>query len=244
MLFYREQIILVSIKYEGVELAMEQRFIRNIPTITEAEQCALRTKSAVIVGCGGLGGYIAEFLARAGVGKLTLVDGDSFEESNLNRQLYALPENMGESKARCAAQRLRAIDSAIELRCFEEFFKSENAEAILAEADIVMDALDSIPTRLLLEDECSGRGLCLVHGAVEGWGLQVCVSAPGSNMLHRLYGDISPGGGKSVLSPVVAACAGLQCVEAIKILCGRPPELEGKLLVGDLQSMEFMKVEF
>ncbi len=222
---------------------MEQRFIRNIPTISEGEQLSLRSKRAVIVGCGGLGGYIAEFMARAGVGGLAVVDGDCFEESNLNRQTLALPSNIGESKARAAEARIKAIDPAIDVRCFEEFFTAENADAILDGADIVLDALDNIPARLLLEDKCAEKGLCLVHGAVQGWSAQICLVEPGDNMLHRLYGEVSAAGSKSVLPPVPPFCAALQCAEALKKLCGRATELKGRLLVADVQTMDFVAVE-
>ena len=78
---------------------MEQRFSRNIPTISEAEQSILRQKRVAIIGCGGLGGYLAEFMARVGVGAITVVDGDSFEETNLNRQNLSLPALIGRGKA-------------------------------------------------------------------------------------------------------------------------------------------------
>ena len=221
---------------------MEQRFIRNIPSFSEAEQGLLRTKRAAIIGCGGMGGYIAELLCRSGLGSVTLADGDSFEESNLNRQLYALPSVLGRNKAVCAGERLRSIDPNVETRVFGSFFSEENAEDILEGADIVMDALDSAGARLLLERECARRGLWLIHGAVEGWSLQTAVVAPGSGVLRSLYGEAEGTGGKSVLAPVVAMCASVQCGEALKLLCGRASGDDGLLLVGDLLNMEFHRL--
>ena len=223
---------------------MDKRFIRNIPTLSEGEQLSLGEKRAVIVGCGGLGGHIAELLVRAGVGKFTLADGDCFEESNLNRQLLSLPENLGQSKAETAARRIEAINERADVRWVSEFFSFENADNILAGADIVMDALDNIDARLLLEEKCAEMGLSLVHGAVEGWSMQCCVVEPGSGLLKRLYGGLATGDGrKSVLSPIPAICAGIQCAEAIKLLCGRESTLSGKLLCGDGQSMEFYTLD-
>ncbi len=218
---------------------MERRFIRNIPTITEAQQSLLRTKCAAVIGCGGLGGYAAEMLARAGVGALTVCDGDMFEESNLNRQNLALPGNLGQNKAIAAAERIRAIDETIALRAFPEHFTAENAGEILAGVDIVIDALDSVPSRILLEDECAGRKLPLIHGAVEGRSLQVAVPVPGGGGLKRLYAETAERAVKSVLAPTAAVCAGLQCAEALKILCGEESPLLGRLMLGDLESMEF-----
>lgn len=223
---------------------MEQRFIRNIPSISEAEQRALRTKRAVILGCGGLGGYNAEILARTGLGALTLVDGDCFEESNLNRQLLSLPSLIGSGKARAAGERIRAIDPAIELRCFDEFFTAENADEILADADIVLDSLDNIPSRLLLEDKCAEKGISIVHGAVGGWMAQVCVVRPGDGYLRRIYGSTrGENVNKSLLPAVAPLCASLQCAEAVKLLCGRTSGLEGKLLMADVRNMEFFTLE-
>lgn len=221
---------------------MEQRHIRNVPAISVEEQRLLRRKRVLIVGCGGLGGYLAEFMARAGVGAVTVVDGDRFEESNLNRQLLSLPELLGASKAAVAAGRIKAIDPSIEVRSFEEFFSGDNAEKIMDGADIVLDALDNVPSRLLLEDECAGRGLMLVHGAVQGWMAQVCVVKPGSALLHSYYGSAAVEDSKSVLPHVPALCAALQSAEAIKLLCGRSTELEGRILVADTQGPDFMSM--
>ena len=222
---------------------MEKRFERNIPAISEAEQALLKTRHAAIIGCGGLGGYIIEFLARSGIGALTVVDGDCFDETNLNRQTLSLPSLIGCGKAEAAEKRINAIDSGIKVRRVDEFFTAENAEEILAGVDIVMDALDNIASRLVLEDECAKRGISLVHGAIQGWMAQVCVVRPGSGMLHSYYGNAAGHGSKSVLPHVPPFCAAMQSGEAIKHLCGRATDIEGQLLIADLQAMEFFNIE-
>lgn len=222
---------------------MEQRFIRSIPAISENEQLLLRGKHAAIIGCGGLGGYIAELLARAGLGCITLCDGDHFEESNLNRQCLALPSTLGQNKAAAAAQRIKAIDNSIDIRCFEDNFTADNAREILDGVHIVLDALDNIPARLLLADICAEQGLVLIHGAVSAWVAQVCTVSPGSGVLHRLYGNSQRESDKSVLSHVPAYCAALQCSLALKSLLGRTSDMDGKLLVADTQTMDFVSIE-
>ena len=219
---------------------MEQRFIRNIPAISAQQQTLLRGKRAAIIGCGGLGGYIAEFLARAGLGGITVCDGDSFEQSNLNRQCLALPDTLGMNKARAAAERIKAIDSSIDVRCFEGKLDAGNAENILSNADIVMDGLDSIAARLLLEDSCARLGLVLVHGAVELWSAQVCASLPGSGTLRKLYSDTHREDSKSVLSHVPPLCAAMQCALALKFLLGTASEEDRGLFVLDSLSMDFV----
>ena len=221
---------------------MEQRFLRSVPALSEDEQKLLRCRHAAVIGCGGLGGYIVEILARAGLGTITVADGDSFEESNLNRQCLALPSNLGKGKAAAAAKRIRDIDPDVSLRCFEEPFSAEKASEMLCGADIVMDALDNIPDRLLLEKCCAEAGIPLVHGAVEGWTAQVCLCPPGSGILSRLYTGTSSSAGKSVLSHVPALCASLQCSLAIHALCAREIPRPDALIVLDTESMTFMEL--
>lgn len=90
---------------------MEARYLRNFDALTEEEFRALRAGRVLVVGCGGLGGHLIELLARLGVGSLTVVDGDVFEETNLNRQLLSTEALLGCSKAQAAADRVRAVNS-------------------------------------------------------------------------------------------------------------------------------------
>ncbi len=221
---------------------MDKRFLRNIPSISETEQEQLRKKKVFVAGCGGLGGYICEYLVRAGVGAVAAADGDIFEETNLNRQLLSLQSTMGINKARAAAGRAKQINPDIEFTAFEEFFSAENADAMLSGADIVIDALDNPADRILLEEECGKRGLYLIHGAINGWNAQISVVKPGSGFLKNLYANSLPSAG-SCICPTPAACAALQAAEALKILCGKTSSLEGKMLLVDLFNMEFDIIE-
>ena len=221
---------------------MDKRFLRNIPSISETEQEALREKKVFVAGCGGLGGYICEYLMRAGVGAVSAADGDSFEETNFNRQLLCLQSTLGMNKARAASQRAQQINPNISFTAFEEFFTADSAEKMLEGADIVIDALDNPDERILLEEECGKRGLYLVHGAINGWHAQISVVKPGSGFLKNLYtGAICSE--SSCVCPSPALCAALQAAEALKILCGRASSLEGKLLLADLANMEFDIIE-
>lgn len=111
----------------------------------------LQNAHILIVGLGGVGSYAAEFIARAGVRKLTLVDGDVFDETNINRQLTALQSTVGKSKVKVLAERLKDINSEIELHLIEEFLTPEKAfEIVTNEFDFVMDCIDSITPKLNL----------------------------------------------------------------------------------------------
>ena len=97
-----------------------------------------------------------------------------------------------------------------------------------------MDALDNIPARLLLEDACAAAGVTIVHGAVRGWSIQAAITPPGSGVLHSIYGSAAAPDEKSALPFTPPFCAAVQAAEAVKLLCGRPSALEGRLLLADL----------
>ena len=222
---------------------MTNRYERNIGAITEAEQDLLRTKRAAIAGCGGLGCYAAEFLARLGLGHLTLIDGDVFAESNLNRQLYSLEVNLGKSKTAEAKKRLQQIRADISLETVEAFINEENAEELLKGHDVIIDALDNVKTRLLLEKAADRLGIPLVHGAVEQWGAQVCTVFPGDFTLSVLYHTDGEFKRPSVPSFMPAFCASIEAAEAVKVLLNRKGILRKKLLFANLAENSFDVVE-
>ena len=123
---------------------MQERYLRNIPALTEEECRLLQQKRVLVVGCGGLGGNLISILLRIGVGNLRIVDGDVFEATNLNRQLFSSIPALGHNKARIAAQRASNINPDIALDVVEEFFTEENARRLLQDCDIALDALERV----------------------------------------------------------------------------------------------------
>lgn len=216
-----------------------ERYSRNFPAISPEEQSCLASKQVLILGCGGLGGFLCEYMARLGVGTITAADPDRFDKSNLNRQLLSSVESLGCGKAVTARQRAAAVNPDVKFNAVEAAFTAETAAQLLRGVDLVLDALDSAADRLLLEDACAAAGVPIVHGAVHGWMAQVAVVLPGSGMLHRLYGDAaSADGDKACLVFTPAWCAAAQSAEALKLLLGRESTLAGRLLIADLQSMD------
>lgn len=190
-----------------------------------------------MAGCGGLGGYITENLLRLGIGHITAVDGDSFDVSNLNRQLLATEATIGKSKAEAAKERATLVNPSVEFMAIGKYITPENAADTIAGHNIVIDALDSVSARLLLEDACAQADIPLIHGAVCGWCCQYGVSMPGSGLLHRIYSGAVPKD-NGVLPFVPPFCAALQCTEAAKLLTGRQVSAN-KLYIYDLCSMDF-----
>ena len=222
---------------------MELRYERNIGAITEDEQEILQNARVCIIGCGGLGGFLVEYLGRLGVGHITAVDGDRFESTNLNRQLLSEEGNIGLSKAAQAKVRLGRVNPAVEVTAVEQFLTAENAAQILGGHHLVLDALDSIPHRLMLQRICKELEIPLVHGAVEGWFGQVTTVFPGDDTLCRLYPGCTeatpPERGAATLSFTPALVASLQTSEAVKVLLRKEPALRGKVLFADLLQNHF-----
>lgn len=213
------------------------RYLRNHDAISEAEQAILAQKRVLVVGCGGLGGYVIECLARIGVGYLRVVDGDVFDETNLNRQLLSSNMNLGRPKTLAAQQRVMAVNPLVEVEAFQTLLTDENAVPLLDGCDVAVDALDNVPTRLLLQQAAKTAGIPLVHGAVAGWIGQVCVVQPGQDLLNSLYPASTDTQGEEqetgTLSFTAALTASWQAAETVKLLLGKPG-LHGEILEIDL----------
>ncbi|MBQ3194145.1 MAG: HesA/MoeB/ThiF family protein [Oscillospiraceae bacterium] len=221
---------------------MDLRHSRNIPALTETEQHILAGKTVAVIGCGGLGGHLIELLARVGVGSIRCVDGDVFEESNLNRQLLSTMETLGCSKAKAAAKRVKAIDPAVQVTAHPVFLTRDNARELLTGCDAVLDALDSIDARRILSDACAALGIPLVYGAISGWVAQAGVSMPGDHLIETLFPEGIELKDKSVLSFTPALCAAMQASLCVRLLAGRPVKT-GSISCFDLLNQEFETID-
>ena len=220
---------------------MEPRYERNIPALTEAECALLRKKRVLIVGCGGLGGHIIDQLARIGVGFLRVVDGDVFEASNLNRQLLSSVPLLGISKAKAAADHIARVNPDVAVETAEAFLSESNAESLLENCDIVMDALDNIPSRRILAAACEKANIPYIYGAIQGWVAQAAISMPGDHLIDTLYPEEIEITDKSVLSFTPALCASMQVCLCVKLLTGLPVET-GTISYFDLLNQEFEQI--
>ncbi len=224
---------------------MNKRYSRNIGTITIEEQNALAQKAVCVIGCGGLGGGVIENLARMGVGKLTVVDGDVFDETNLNRQVFSKEGNLGKGKAEEVASQIKEINSEIVIKPVSSLLCENNAESIISGHDIVVDALDNVEARLILEDACEKLNVPLVHGAISGWTGQVAVVMPGSHIMEKLYKE-SEHHEEIATNPsfTPAVISAMQAAETIKVLLGKEDALMNKLLIIDLLNHDYEVIMF
>ena len=220
---------------------MEPRYVRNLQALSEAECNTLRTKKVAVIGCGGLGGYLIEMLARLGVGAILAVDGDVFEETNLNRQLLSAPDMIGKSKAQAAYDRVKRINSEVAVSCASVFLNEENAASLIDGYDVVLDGLDNINSRKVLAEACGKLGIPYVFGGIQGWVAQAAIAMPGDGLIQRLYPEDVEVVDQSALSFTPALCASMQVALCTKILVGQQVE-SGKLWYVDLYPMEFVSI--
>jgi molybdopterin/thiamine biosynthesis adenylyltransferase len=174
-----------------------------------------------------------------GLGTLVIADGDSFTEDNLNRQAFAVEQNVGQSKARAARSEILKINSATEVEIFEGYVTDQELAMLIKGTDVAVDALDNMPSRFLLEKVCKETHVPLVHGAVAGFSGQVTVIYPEDMGLRAFYGDPQtiPAKGIEVqlgnLAGIVSAVASVQVQEAVKIITGLGRPLRNRLLFLD-----------
>ena len=225
----------------AVENGRKKRYERNEVSISPAENDILSSKSVCVLGCGGLGGYIAEMLLRVGVLKLTLIDNDVFDETNLNRQLFSTEAGVGKPKVYEAEKRLTAVDCGARLNVIHTRLDDENANELLKGHDAVVDALDNIASRHIAVKACDALEIPFVHGAIGGWYAQVSVIMPKGSGLKPIYGNTTDSDVDNSLgnmSFVAGFAASLQCAETIKLLLGKSPNLQGFTARVDLMSYE------
>ena len=218
---------------------MSKRYERNMKALSLSENERLRGFNACVVGCGGLGGYVIEHLGRLGVGRITAVDGDVFEENNLNRQILSSEKTLGESKAEAAKKRMEEVNSGVCVTAIREYITEKNSEIILKGHDIIVDALDNVTARIIIEREAQRQGIPIIHGAIAGWYGQVSVIMPGEPLYEKLYHGSGEKGVENELGNLpftAAAVASIQAAETVKVLLGRDGTLAGRLLAIDLLS--------
>ena len=209
------------------------RYDRNMNMLSKEENEKLKDFRVCVLGCGGLGGHAIEMLGRLGIGYITAVDKDVFEETNLNRQILSDMNSLGKSKALMAVERMKLVNPEVFVNAIVDEFNFENGKDIIKGHDIVIDALDNIEGKLTLQDICEELGIPFVHGAIAGWYGQVTTVFPGDKTLKFLYKkEMRKGIEKELGNPsfTPALVASIQVSEALKVLIGRGEVLRRKVL--------------
>ena len=226
-----------------------ERYSRHIllPEVGGEGQKKLINSSAFVVGAGGLGSPALLYLAAAGVGKLGIVDADTVDLSNLQRQIAHGTSDVGRSKVLSAAEAIREINPECEVQVFSERLSIENVRQMVRGYDVVLDGSDNFPTRFLVADCCRFENIPLVSAAVLRFEGQLMTVLPGKgNPCYRcLFPEPPPPGlvpscqEAGVLGAVVGVMGTLQTVEALKILLGIGDTMSHRFLLYDALEFSF-----
>jgi molybdopterin/thiamine biosynthesis adenylyltransferase len=220
-------------------------YLRHRKQFTTEQQLRLINSTMAVVGCGGLGGQIFEQLVRLGIGRIMVVDPDTFAAHNLNRQLLCTVEELGCLKVEVAVRRAASVNPAVHVIPLASIFSTDETTDQLKQAEVILDGLDSVSDRHQLAEFCHKTSIPLVHGAVNGWYGQVGVQKE-TLLLKKLYPHIpavDKNKNPAVFACTVATVASLQVAEAVKLLL----DLDSQLIDGwksiNLRSCEIEQVD-
>ncbi|MBS4029564.1 MAG: molybdopterin-synthase adenylyltransferase MoeB [Ignavibacteriales bacterium] len=235
-------------KFSSEEL---QRYSRHfvLPEVGFEGQAKLKSAKVLIVGAGGLGSPVALYLAAAGIGKIGIVDFDTVDLSNLQRQILHSTKEIGKPKVFSAKEKILALNLNVEVEVFQTQLSAENAFEILEHYDVVVDGTDNFPTRYLLNDACVLLKKTLVYGSIFRFEGQVSVFTPENSPCYRclfpsppppyLVQNCAEGGVLGVLPGIVGT---IQAAEVLKLILGIGETLVGKILFIDALKMKFAEM--
>ena len=229
-----------------------RRYLRNRDGISLQDQLKMAEAKVAVVGAGGLGGTVIQLLGRIGIGRLTVVDCDVFDETNLNRQVFCTREWVGRAKALAVQEQMRAINPAVEVHAHILRLDSANGPEILAGCQVIVDALDNVKDRLTLEALAKTLGAPLVHGALAGFEGQLMTVFPEDPGLKQIYGSGDESAGAAnrpelllgVPSITPSLVATLEAMEVLKILLNRGTPFRNKMVYIDLERGEWSQFSF
>ncbi|MFT6389631.1 MAG: adenylyltransferase/sulfurtransferase [Cellvibrionaceae bacterium] len=230
------------------------RYTRHLqlPHIGVEGQLRLKKSRVLIVGAGGLGSPVSLYLAAAGVGRITIIDGDTIDLTNLQRQILFTTEQVGQSKAECAKKQLLALNPEIDVRAIQEHLSLENAKPLIAGVDLVIDCTDNFSTRYLINDICVLLKKPWLFASIHQFSGQCALFTPlkteASACFRCLFpekpsGDLADCNTAGVMGVLPGLLGTLQANEALKFLVGLPCALENVLLLAEAQEVEFRKIQ-
>jgi molybdopterin/thiamine biosynthesis adenylyltransferase len=213
-------------------------------------QQRLLASHALVIGAGGLGSPAALYLATTGVGRITLVDHDTVELTNLQRQIAHGTDRIGQAKVASAARSMHALNPGVEVTALAVRADEANLDALVAAADVVLDCSDNFATRHAVNAACARHARPLVSGAAIGFDGQIsvydtrggnspcyaCVFPPGTTFEEAQCSTMG------VFAPLVGIVGTMQAAEALKLLAGVGTSLAGRLLMVDARTMEWSEV--
>lgn len=226
------------------------RYARQIavPGVSAAGQARVRAASVLVVGAGGLGSPVLQYLAGAGVGRITVVDGDVVEETNLHRQPIFGMSDLGAPKAIAAARAVADLNPEVRVEAQAAWLDPQTAPGLVADADVVLDCADSFAASFTLSDACHRAGRPLISAAVlglEGYAGGFCGGAPSVRAVFPDLPVAAPSCATAgVLGPVVGIIGALQAQMALSVLLGLAPSPLGRLVRVDARTLHLSSFTF
>ncbi len=227
-----------------------QRYARHIilPEIGGTGQARLLDARVLVVGAGGLGSPVILYLAAAGIGTIGVVDDDTVDLSNLQRQVLHVTDRVGRPKADSAAQAVAALNPDVRVVPIRARLDKDNIRAILADYQVVADGSDNFPTRFLVNDACRLEGRTLISAAILRFDGQLSTFRPGGPCYRCIYREPPPEGQipscaqAGVLGAVAGTLGALQATEVVKEVLGIGESMAGRLLIYDALAVTFRTV--
>jgi len=234
----------MNVKLTEEELTRYSRQIM-IPNWNVEGQLKLKNAKVTIVGVGGLGCPVALYLTAAGVGRITLIDKEKIELSNLNRQVLHWSVDIGKFKTFSAIEKLSKLNPLIKFESYEEEIEGESIRELIKDSNVIVDCLDNWKTRFILNEACVSERIPLVHAGVHSWYGQITTIMPGKGPCLRCILPKTPK--EEEKFPVLGVTAGvlglLEALEAIKIIVGLGKPLVGRILFFDGETSSFQEAQ-
>ncbi|MDH4122727.1 MAG: HesA/MoeB/ThiF family protein [Thermoplasmata archaeon] len=229
-----------------------ERYDRNLKlkNYSKGDQERLLRSKVLVIGTGGLGSPILLYLAANGVGNISVVDSDSIELSNLQRQVIHDSESIGKQKAKVAKARMEKLNPDVNVRAVDGRFNKSNARKIVANHDMIVDASDNFATKFLVNDASVLEKKPFSIGSVLEYHGQVSTFIPGKSPCYRCLFKQPPDGAipttaeVGVLGTVPGIIGIIQATEVIKVLLGKGTPLLGRLLLMDVLDWDFQIIKF
>jgi molybdopterin/thiamine biosynthesis adenylyltransferase len=237
------------IDFTEEQLERYSRHILLADVGVDGQEKLLQAK-VLIVGAGGLGSPAALYLAAAGVGTVGIIDSDTVEISNLQRQIAHFTKDIGVAKVDSAAEKMTAINPDITVRTYREYLCAANIRGIFADYDFIIDGTDNFPTKFLVNDACIFLGIPFSHGGILRFHGQTMTVVPGQSACYRCCfrkpppPDAVPSCAQAgVLGAVAGMLGTIQAAEALKFITGAGELLTDSLLSFDAKTMTFRKIK-
>ncbi|MCY6957528.1 HesA/MoeB/ThiF family protein [Clostridium brassicae] len=227
---------------------MLKKYIRNMNTLTRKELELLKNYKVCVIGCGRIGGYVIDMLGKIGLGYMKVVDYDIFTKDNCNRKILYDGNSIGKYKSVEAAKRMKKINESVKVNPVVDEFNKRNAEKIIGNCNVVIDALNNINSRLILQDTCEKLNIPLVHGGIGEWYGEICTILPGDRTFNFIYNNYDDKENNNIdgvekwkvsYSCIPSLIASIQVSEVIKLCVGKGELLRKKVLFIDLLGNEY-----